>query len=319
MELFPNVSQDDEKSIYSFDCSVVNSSNDILIEIAKLDDADEGFYVVELINAAAPMIVGSSGSTVCVDDIYSIGDLPFNAIVTWTSSSNITIEESPDGLSVEIISFITNDPTDYFISAIIQTPDGCSTEVSKVFTKEDTGIINDFSVLEIQEPCYLPFLSPLINGLYQIIPLDNSNVTYSIGVSNVSATLNNLIIWVNPTSNGDFYFEVVAIDECDNRTVWPISGYAEPCTFGDTWGFTMSPNPASNTVNVQIMQEQGQLNSMQSYTITVVEQITSQVKENRQVTSGGLTLDLSGYTNGVYVVTIQRGTQVVQNLLVVAN
>jgi hypothetical protein len=282
------------KRTWAFPCSV--TGDNLLIEVVRKSDVTEGKYTITL-TSSNPLSI-SGGNILCASTSFSIEGAPSGSTVTWSSSSNISLDNTT-GTTVTIQNFIGGG-VDYWIEATI-SGGGCTQKIRKTFTYEGSGGVPNFNIIEETAPCF-----PLGLGHYSISnPTDG--ITYSWSCQGNPCTYtytlgNGEDVTIKPQSEGYMTLTVTATDGCGNSLTRTFGAFIEGCA-GQIENIVVTPNPsATGIINVTI---QDTYETEGTYLVYITNQM-SELKFQNTVSTKEFSLNLGEFQNGVYYIHIYR-------------
>jgi Zn-dependent metalloprotease len=210
----------------------------------------------------------SGPSIVCSSGTYSISNVPAGSTVTWSISSTSAFTLAPSGNSVVVNRVGTYSGTATLFATINRG--SCSIPVSK--TVSSTGSAN--MTFSMTGSC--------TGGVPQWwdVTATSDNITYHLwtvasaspgAVVNLYQNGGNNLNASASISSGYATLKLTTTDACGNTTIYGVPIY-NPCVSAGS-SYSVSPNPASSTVDIQPVTASMDLSSTSS-TSTITPEIT---------------------------------------------
>ena len=210
--------------------------------------------------------------------------------VIWTTSDNIVILSQNDN-EINIISNIEDEENAWIQVEIKGVEEYCPSNIFKINIQINPDF-TQFDIIEITPTC---FSTSNVPGRYVINP--PTNVEWDIDFGNIDP-FNGPSTNVEPADEG--WFTLTATESvCGETFTISKSFFAEAC-FGNFGELFLSPNPANNVINIDFEHDfvySGIFDVM-------IFSHHGEIKYQNTVNTKSLQVDVSNYSDGVYIVFI---------------
>jgi hypothetical protein len=248
----------------------------------------------------------SGPKVLCTNGDYAISNVPAGATITWTPSSNVNMVsgQGSNPCTFELLSngngtisaSISSDCENYVLTYAVHTGP---------FSSSDYVISGPTSA-----PCqsYVYYSIPQLEGVESINWIWPSNFTYVSGQGQQYLTL----------ISGDYGGMVSAgvNNQCGQSGSYStlytnVSGFCN-------YALMISPNPASDVVNLSIVEPQSQmsLNSPTSFNVSIIDQSGFQ-HYNAKQGSKTSSISVQNLKNGTYIIIVNYGSIRISGNLIV--
>ena len=314
-------SQSGTTDIYELDCQ--NVSNDILIEVVRKPNVEQGLYSISL-NATDELIKIIADDQLCENGIVSLSNVPENSSVTWSADNNNFTLENVNEASTGIQSFNPNSVLPYILTAEIEN-NGCILTLSHTFSEVgSTGFTGNVDIeMDVTgAPCEpsFGFTIPRIPGATEYIWNCSSDDPNFLGCTTSlqgNSTFTHLYLEENQEVN--IYVTVTAISDC-GPLVFSEGDFYHIVT-GDCnmrspeFGVRVTPNPTtSGNILVEIEDEE----SSMDYRI-IISSIYSEIEFDSNVSQFTNQVDITNFADGLYYLHVISGEKVVSEMFIIQN
>jgi len=313
------------------DVIITQSADRIKIELDCTNDFDDGDVRIRLANSSdeggiykiwleennieePPQIIGIN-SIPCNPSFpipFSVALVPPNAIVNWGATGGVVLSNN-SGISTNIVSAPTN-TTSIALEATIRVGD-CEIRLRKEISVEDSSIgdITDIR-FDFFELC------PRIFYQFHVEPVDNAIIyewetTPSFPFTGQGSNLIEMHSDDFPPGQQSFILEVTATNSCGVSTDFstfftldiPEDG---ECLEGSPQRtISISPNPASNLVTIQINETDEDLVGTIEYNLGLYTQYGNYI-EGVSTYNNTHQFNVSNYNEGYYIIQLSTENQV---------
>lgn len=252
-------------------------------------------------------ITGDNNFCAPTSNTYYIPNLPGGSTVTWVTNPNTIASPSTPNALQTILSATGNG----IISLTATVTNSCGIVI---ITKPN------IAVGKIQPG---PITFPLIDGSIgkiqaQVDPVPNAT-SYNWYKNGVLQTGHGAFIQMSITRNQcNVYYDIAveAINACGTSSQTHGNAYVPPCNNA----FTVSPNPASNLINITPDANNSQLSTNTTIDEIRIYDLQGNLKKDQKFAKSTFaSMNIQGLTNGSYVVEIINGSYSEKHQFIIQN